>query len=193
MEDTNLTPKESLNVINAMIADTKGRMNENGSTFLLWGWAIFICAIAQFILFQLQLYSYNFFPYFLLIPVGIYTWFHERKKHKHETDSYIGKVMASLWIPLGINLGIIGFLTYPLFQISPTPFLMILLGIGAIVSGGATKFNPLIWGGIICNLIGIGALFPPSLYQPLLLAAGIISADLVPGYIIRNKFRKHYA
>jgi len=193
MENNILTPKESLNVINQMIADTKARMNENGSTFLLWGWAISICAIAQFILFQLQFYSYNYFPYFLLIPVGIHTWFHERKKHKHQKNSYIGKVMTSLWIPLGINLGIVGFLTYPLFQISPTPFLMILLGIGATVSGGATKFNALIWGGIICNLIGIGALLTPYLFHPLLLVAGIIAADLVPGYIIRNKFQKNHA
>ena len=193
MEDTNLTPKESLNVINEMIAETKTQMNENGFIYRLWGWLGTICAIAQFILLHSSLEAYNYFPYFLVIPAFIYTGIHQGRTHRQEKESYIGKVMKILWISVGINLMVIGFLTYPLFQVFPTPFILILAGIGVIVSGGVTKFNPLIRGGIICNLLGIGALFTTPIYQPLLLAAGIIAAELVPGYILRNKFRKHYA
>ena len=33
-----------------MINTAKGRFSENGHLYLLWGWTIFVCSIAQFIL-----------------------------------------------------------------------------------------------------------------------------------------------
>jgi len=193
MQEQEFSPKESLRVINEMIETSKSRINEDGFIYLFWGWLILFCAIAQFVLFQVELYEYNYIPYLIVIPAGIYTGFRQYKKHKKERSNYVTNVMKSLWISLGINLVVFGFLMFSAYQVSPTPFILVLLSIGAIVSGGTVKFNALIYGGIICNIIAIGALFTPSVYQPLLLAAGMISADLVPGYIIRKKYKKAYA
>lgn len=193
MENKSITPQESLQVINDMIANTKSRMNENGFIYLFWGWIIFICALSQFVLLQLELNAFNFYPYFLVIPAGIYTWIHESKKHRQQEDSYINSIMNSLWITLAPNLALVGFLSWPAYQISPIPFLLIFLALGAIVSGSTIKSKPLIVGGIICNLIGISSMFITVVYQPIFLAGGIVSADLIPGYILRIKFNKYNA
>jgi len=189
MKEHTPTPAESLEIIRRMIEGSKARLNENGFIYLFWGWLILLCALAQFALFQAELYAYNYFPYFLLIPAGIYTGIVESRKHRNSADSYLNRVMTVLWVPLAFNLGIIGFFSWPLFELSPTPFLIIFLAIGATVSGGLLRFKPLIWGGILCNMIGLAGLITPTLYHPLLLAAGIVFADLVPGYRLRNKYK----
>jgi hypothetical protein len=186
------SPTESIEIIKRMIEGSKARLNENGFIYLFWGWLILVCALAQFVLLQAELYAYNYYPYFLVIPAGIYTGISEARKHRNSQGSYIHKLMAALWIPLGFNLAIVGFFSGPVIGISPTPFLLIFLAIGATVSGGALRFPALIWGGIICNLVGFAAFLTPSLYQPLLLGAGIIAADLVPGYMLRKKFQMNH-
>jgi Flp pilus assembly protein TadB len=62
-----------------------------------------------------------------------------------------------------------------------------------VASGAALKFKPLIWGGIVCNLVGIAAIFIAYTYHPLFVILGIVAADLIPGYILRNKSKKSYA
>ncbi|HKL37801.1 MAG TPA: hypothetical protein VJ876_02835 [Bacteroidales bacterium] len=126
---------------------------------------------------------------FLLIPAGVYTGIVESRKNRNSADSYLNRVMTVLWVPLAFNLGIVGFFTWPLLELSPTPFILIFLAIGATVSGGLLRFKTLIWGGILCKLTGLAGLITPTFYHPLLLAIGIVFANLVPGYVLRKKYQ----
>ncbi|MFW6095142.1 MAG: hypothetical protein ACOC8S_01745, partial [Bacteroidota bacterium] len=73
MNKNELTPQESLQVINEMIDTSKTRMRENGFIYLFWGWLMMFCALDQFVLLQLEYYEISYYPYFLGIPGGIYT------------------------------------------------------------------------------------------------------------------------
>ena len=50
MQEENISGKESLAIIESMINKAKNQFSENGHLYLLWGWAVFVCSIAQFIL-----------------------------------------------------------------------------------------------------------------------------------------------
>jgi hypothetical protein len=194
MEEKTLTPKESLKVINEMIAGAKTRMKENGFIYLFWGWLILICALSQFILLQTEYADINYYPYFLVIPGAIYTAIVESKKHRKEgTSDYMNKVMTAIWLTAGINMIVAGFVFSPILKSSPVPLILIILALATVVSGAAIKFKPLVWGGIICNLAGIAAVFLDYSYHPILVVVAIIAADLIPGYILRNKYKKQYA
>lgn len=194
MKQDELTPKESLDLINEMISGAKARMNENGFIYLFWGWLISICALGQFILLQTEYAHMNYYPYILVIPAAIYTSIHESRKHRKEgSPNYTSNIMSGIWIAAGMNMLILGFLFSPVLKTSPVPYILIVLALATIVSGAAIKFKPLIWGGIICNLAGILSIFVAYSYHPLLVIAAIIAADLVPGYILRSKFKKTYA
>jgi hypothetical protein len=194
MEEKTLTPKESLNVINEMIAGAKARMNEDGFIYLFWGWLILICALSQFILLQTKYAEYNYFPYFLVIPGAIYTAITESRKHRRqESPDYMNKIMSAIWITAGVNMMIAGFVFAPVIKTSPVPIILIVLGLATIISGAAVKFKPLVWGGIICNAVGIASVFFPYSYHPLIVIIAIIAADLVPGYILRKNYKKSYA
>lgn len=194
MQNKDLTPKESFEVINEVISGAKARMNENGFIYLFWGWLISICALAQFVLLQTDYANINYYPYLLVIPGAIYTAVHEARKHRSEgSPNYTSNIMAAIWIVAGVNMTIVGFLFSPVLKSSPVPLILIILALATIASGAALKFKPLIWGGILCNAAGIAAIFVAYAYHPLLVILAIIAADLVPGYILRNKFRKSHA
>ncbi len=194
MEDKNLTPKESLSLISQMIENSKTRMNENGFIYLLWGWLMSICAIAQFVLLQLEYYEINYYPYFLAIPAGIYTGiYYARESKKEEGSGFLGNIFAALWISVALNILITAFVFSFTFNINPIPFILMFLGIGTIVSGQILHFKILIFGGIICNLLGIATIIIPFIYHPIIAAMAIIAADLVPGYALRNKYKKYHA
>ena len=55
MQSENFSPKDSLLLIDNMINQAKNRFSENGFLYLLWGWLVFFCSIAHFILLKLNL------------------------------------------------------------------------------------------------------------------------------------------
>lgn len=193
MEEQNLTPKDSLRVIQNMIEDSKERFRDNGYIYLFWGWLIIVCALAQFVLLQLEYYEIHFYPYFLTIPAAIYTWFYEARRHRKKSKpTFLSKFFAALWTVIGFNIFLTGFGFGYAFHISPIPFIMILISIAIILSGTMVKFRPLIIGGIICNGLVIVSLFTPTVYYPVIVALALIAAYLIPGYILRNKYKKHH-
>jgi hypothetical protein len=52
------------------------------------------------------------------------------------------------------------------------------------------KFRPLVVGGICCWLLSICAAISTSEFHLLFLAAGVIIAWIIPGYMMRSKFKK---
>ncbi|MDZ7777775.1 MAG: hypothetical protein U5L09_20250 [Bacteroidales bacterium] len=194
MKNVEFTPKESFEVINEVISGAKARMSENGFVYLFWGWLISLCALGQFVLLQTGYADINYYPYFITIPGAIYTAIHEARKHRSErSPNYTSNIMSAIWITAGANMLIVGFLFSPVLQSSPVPHILIILALATVASGAALKFQPLIWGGIVCNLAGIAAIFIGYAYHPLFVILGIVAADLIPGYILRNKSKNSYA
>jgi hypothetical protein len=194
MEDKNLTPKESLSVISRMIESSKTRMNENGFIYLFWGWLMIICALAQFLLIQLEYYEIHYYPYYLAIPAGIYTGiYYSRESKKEQGSSFLGNLFATVWISVGLNILITAFVFSFALNMNPIPFILMFLGIATIVSGQIINFKTLVIGGVICNLLGITTIVMPFVYHPLIAALALVAADLVPGYSLRIKYKKSYA
>jgi hypothetical protein len=190
MEKEELSPKESLRIINEMIENSKERFQDNGYIYLFWGWLVLACALAQFILLQMEYYEIHFYPYFLAIPGAIYTFIYEARRHKESSkSSFPDKFFTALWIATGINLFIVGFGFSFIFNASPVPYILILIAIAVIVSGTVINFKPLVIGGIICNALAIASLFLSGIYHPIVVVLALIAAYLVPGYILRKQYK----
>jgi len=72
-------------------------------------------------------------------------------------------------------------------SLSPTPLILMLAGIATFISGGISKFNPFIFGGI---MLEIGALLTAFVIAPeyhgLVFSASLFLGYLVPGIILRE-------
>ena len=187
-----MTEKESLELITSMINQAKEKVNESGTLYLLWGWLILFCCTVQFV-------GITFFNNPSVYSVWTLTWvvliiqaFYLRKKRKRSrVRTYMREVNGYVWLVFFICLMLLfvidwHFNAYKIFN----PMLLVLYGMPTFLSGIILKFKPLVAGGICCWLLSILSVFTPLDYQVLLIGLAIISAWIVPGYILRYNSKK---
>ena len=189
MEKQDLTPEKSFELINQVINEARTRIEENGSIYALWGLLSTLAALSQFFLLKTGNFSTNYYPYFIMPLGAIYTgYYFYRKKRKNQNQ--IGRMIGFSWWAIIINVFVLSFLLSGILKAQLIPVLLILLGIGTIISAGATRNNLILSAGIVLNLSGLVCFRIEWMYQPLLL--GIVSAVaiLIPGIILMIKQKK---
>jgi len=192
MKSSALTPEESLLLITKTIEETKERFKENGHVFVFWGTLMLIVIGSQFILSILELYKFTMYPVFLY-PVGaIITGIYVRNEYKKNNapKTIIGVIMGSLGWVVGMNLLTMGFLFSAQLGDALAPVFIILLALMIIVSGSTIKFRPLIIGGVIMNLIGLGSFYIDRDYHGFSMMLGAVVAFIIPGILLNYARRK---
>ncbi|MDD4431176.1 MAG: hypothetical protein PHF61_07220, partial [Bacteroidales bacterium] len=70
------------------------------------------------------------------------------------------------------------------------PVFLIFMAFFICISGVTVKYNPLIWGGILLNLIGLATFYFEWQYHPLIMAVGSVVALIIPGILLNNKRKR---
>lgn len=190
METDKLNPIQSLEVIMEAIGDARSKLEEDGFIYIFWGLLIGIASFGQFILLRTGHYEISYFPYFLTILGGAYSFFHYRKKDASGHKNHLSRVIMSLWIMLFLNMTILGFAFAPMLGKNLLPIMLILSGIGMGLSGVIIKKPLLLYAGIFLNLAGIASIMIPWNYQPLALCIGSLVGVFLPGLLIKLR-KKH--
>ena|SRR3984893_5721985 len=193
--DENFSPQQSLAVIHSMIETAKNQFSENGHLYLLWGWIVFICSLAQFFLLSVFQSPYHYMVWMLTWLAFIYQIFYLiKEKRREKVRTYASRITGFVWIVFVILMFLFAFLfgnelgnNY--YKVMSPGFLA-LYGMPTFLSGIILKFRPLILGGIGCWLLSIIALYTPYNYQLLLLSVAMIIAWIIPGYLLRTKYKK---
>ena len=212
-QEKQLTEQESLQLIQQMINKAKGSYHDTGIGPILWGSVITFCSLATFAEVQ-----FNFelpFDVWLLTLIAIIPQIfisiregRMRKVLKYE-DVALGYIWAcfgiSIFLLIHINAGIISHLdpifkdynelkgpheiTFDYASYSTSLFLM-LYGMPSILTGGITKFKPMLYGGILCWLCCIISVYTNIKTDLLLMALSAMAMWLIPGIILRRKYLK---
>ena len=194
-KETNLTHIESLTVIQAMINKAKDQFSENGHLYLLWGWVILICSIGHYILMTFFEYKEASMIWMLTWVAVIYQMYYLWKQgKKRKVRTYTDDIIVWVWLTFVILMFLFGFLFAKAlggqyYQFMNVGFLA-LYGMPTFLSGITIRFKPLITGGITCWILSIVACFVRYEYHLLFLAAAVIMAWIIPGYILRARFKK---
>jgi hypothetical protein len=188
----NMTEKESLALITSMINSAKNQVSETGRLYLLWGWLIFICCTVQFVGLHFFHFEKSYYVWLLTWILFIYQIFFlskERKKRKVKT--YTNEINGFVWLVFFICLVLVIFIGSYLKKYEMiNPVLLVLYGMPTFLSGIILKFKPLIIGGICCWTLSIISVFISGEYQLLLTVAAVIAAWIIPGYILKQNFKK---
>jgi hypothetical protein len=191
MENSTLTPEQSLLLITKTIEETKERFKENGHVLVFWGFLMLIVIGSQFILSLLELYKFTMYPVYLY-PLGgvymIYIWIKEKKKNFPKT--IIGNILGNIGWIIGMNLMIMGFLFSDQLGDAMAPVFIILLSLMVIVSGLTIKSRPLTIGGALVNLIGLGSFFLDRDYHGFSMMLGALVGLIIPGILLNISRRK---
>lgn len=192
MDDRVLSEKESLELISSMINKAKNRFSENGFLYMLWGWGILVCCLAQFVItyyFENKNGQYVWFITWLLMIVNI---FYVRKANKErQLRTYTEELYGIVWAVFIICVFLLMFI---LIQTGNSKSIhaaiLVMYGMPIFLSGIILKFRPLLLGGICCWIFSILSPFVSIEFQLLLIAAAIISGWLIPGYLLQSKYKK---
>ena len=198
MVEENLTPENSLRVIQSMIEKAKNHFSENGHLYLLWGWVVFICSVAQFILLTIVQYEHHYYVWMLCWVAVIYQLIYLRRQHRRQrVKTYADNMVMFIWISffilmllIGFTMGVAGQTAYSKMM---SPVFLAMYGVPTFLCGVLLKFRPLILGGIGCWILSVMAHFIPYDYQLLLLSAAMIIAWIIPGYILKKKYQQQKA
>ena len=187
LDENQLLPQESLDLISKTISQTKDNFKTNSFYFLLWGWLITLASFSFFLLREFTSFQYYFLPFPVLVAAGIIATLSRYSKTKSlsRTETYFGYFFSRLWLVLGLSFIIIVFVTLSQ-QLLPFTYSLILAAFGTLVSGLAMNFKPLIIGGVLFFIASIACVFTPDHYKPLLFAVAALAGYLIPGYLLKS-------
>lgn len=189
------THLQSLELIQSMINKVKDRYSEDGHMYLLWGWVILICSVGHFILLHYLHYEKHYLIWSLTWVAFIYqTIYLYRNKKKRRVKTYTDDIIGFVWITFVILMFLFGFLFGSMLGEEYFKFInpgfLALYGMPTFLSGIILRFRPLVIGGVCCWLLSVVATIIDYDYQLLLLAAAVVIAWIIPGYILRARFKK---
>jgi hypothetical protein len=194
-KETNLSHIESLAIIQAMINKAKDQFSENGHLYLLWGWVVLFCSIGHFYLLKVLNYEHSYMIWMLTWAAVIYQIFYLVKKQKKQrVRTYTDHIVGFIWLTFIVLMFLFGFLFAKLLGPQYYKYINVgflaLYGMPTFLSGITIRFKPLITGGITCWVLSILATFIDPSYQLLFLSVAVIIAWIIPGYILRTRYKK---
>jgi hypothetical protein len=190
MQSDNFSPKESLQLIDSMINQAKNRFSENGFLYLLWGWMVLGCSVGHFILIKLRLFKHPEIIWISCWLVAIYQIIYLVRRGKKATvKTYSENIIGYVWMTFGITMGVVSFIvTKTQSSDLINSLALVLYGIPTFLSGVVMRFKALKLGGIICWSLAVISVFVQPVYILLLLAAAVIAAWIIPGYLLKAKY-----
>ncbi len=192
MAEENFSPQDSLRLIDSMINKAKNRFNENGFLYLLWGWVIFACAIFHFTAIKFNLLKHPDWVWMLTwVTVIVQIIYLARVKKKEKVKTYSDGILDAVWICFGICMLVLTIISsrYNLWMYMNS-FVLMFYGVPTFLSGFVMRFTPLKLGGVACWLFAIASTFVSPMYCLLLLALAVLVAWIIPGYLLRVKFKQ---
>jgi len=182
-----LSPGESLDIISEAIGRTKENIKGQSFYYIMWGWIITIASFSHYILTSFTDFKLHYLPWLILIPLGwIFSITYGIKSEKvRPYESYFDSFLKYLWVVLGVSFIIAVFISVSL-RINPTALVLLLAGIGTLVSGLTLKFKPLSIGGVFLFAFAIASLFVDQSIILLINTIAVIVGYLIPAYLLKN-------
>jgi len=193
--EEDLSPQQSFAVIQSMIETAKNQFSEDGHLYLIWGWVIFFCSLAEFFMISIFYYRYHYMVWMLTWLAFIYQILYLiKRKRRQRARTYSQHIVGFVWMVFVIMMFLFAFLfgseLGDNFYKMMSPGFLALYGMPTFLSGIILKFRPLVIGGIGCWLLFVVSLYIPYEYRLLLLSVAMIIAWIVPGYMLRAKYKK---
>lgn len=203
MENT-LNEKESLRIINEMIAQAKNNFQKGaGDSGIFCGCFVTLIALLNFgLIYWLDNPNTSFHIWWLMIPMMFISKYLKKRNEKESfVKTHIDKIVGAVWTAFPISIAVLLLLIFGLcfvfktsyFSAMITPGILILMGMAQYVTGRAIRLKLYIYGSVV---FWIGALVCVGVYacgnipaQFLVLAVCCLFGLVVPSYQL-NKLAK---
>ena len=181
-----------------VIARTRGKVDMDGAPtggklFPLWGWLTAFFYLAEFVLWQLLHQEWCLWLWIGIPVLGLplMAVILRREHERVHMRTRVSKLVLDYWIFAACAIGLGGFVFGfgGMYEVVENPMICLLVGIGGFITGEATRFRPMIVGGLIGAAMGIGAFLLQGelwVWQMLVIVAVAVSTLIVPGYMFEK-------
>jgi len=190
MEEKQIHPNESLAIISSMIDTAKNKIADDGFLYIFWGWNVLLAAMIHYFTVKVGIPG-GALSWAVLMPLGgLVSAIYGRKQRKKErVRTYVDEYLGYNWMAFLIGL----FITLIMMSVHGWKvsyfFVMLLYGMATFISGGLLRFRPLLIGSLFSFVFAIVSVFAGELDQLLCISAAILCSYLIPGYMLRSKYR----
>lgn len=186
--DQDLTPEQSLKLIETMIGQAKKSFHRMSFYFLLWGILLTLAMASQLIGPSLGWSDHGWGWGVVSILGGIASAIYgSREGRREKAETLADRVLMWLWVGFMITLfatiagaGIAGYTT-------PVGSIMLLTGLPTFTTGQMLKFKPLIIGGIVFWVLGTISFFVDPLWMGILNITGTLFGYVIPGILLKRQ------
>lgn len=186
--EPNLTPEQSLKLIDDMIRQANRSFHRISFYFLLWGVVLIGAMLSEYLAAQAghSLHGRSWGAAGLI--GGLVSAVHgSRQGKKEQAGTAMDRVMLWLWVSFMVTL-VVTIIGYGVAGGgTPAGSILVLTGLPTFVSGQLMKFRPLIFGGLLFWVLGAASYFvAPSLITWLYIAA-MLFGYVIPGYLLKRQ------
>jgi hypothetical protein len=188
----NFSAQDSMHLISSMIYKAKNQFSENGHLYLLWGWTIFFCSVAQFINSEFYFIKNAGWIWTLTWVAIIYqVIFLVKREKKERVKTYTEEINNYIWVVFGIMMFLLTIIVskYEAWYIMYA-LILAMYGVPTFLSGIIFRFNALKIGGIACWILAVVSIFIPAKFVILCLSLAVIIAWIILGYLLQQKYKK---
>jgi len=190
--DNDFSPQESFDLIQRVIDKTRTKYEENGFLITLWGGAVVIAGIAQFIMVKNGLGKQSGFAWlFTMVPLFIFNFIYGYNRKKKSPASVKTTDSASWgWTMAGSMAMLTGFVFGNHFGDAFTTAMFLPFCVAALVSGINLRKPFFVIMSVLAACLAYGALYVPWIYHSLVASSIAFILFFIPGLILRSDYKK---
>lgn len=183
-----LTPSESLKLIETMIGQAKQSFYRSSFYFLLWG-VLLILAMAVNYFFAAQGDPRGSWAWAVVGVVGgIASWaYGAREGKRQQSRTAMDRLMQWIWAGYLATLFVMMIGGSASGSGMSVGSIIVLTGLPTFVTGQLLRFKPLAFGGILFWVLGAVSFFTDMQAQALLYIAAMLLGYLIPGFLLKRR------
>ena len=186
--EKDLTPEQSLKLIDDMIHQAKRSFHRMSFYFLLWGVLLIGAMLTEYVMVSLGHPIYGISWGVVGLVGGIVSSLHgAREGKKAGVSTVMDRVMMWLWSAFVITIVV----TIVGYGVSgggtPAGSILVLTGLPTFVSGQLMRFKPLIFGGLLFWVLGGLSYFTGPHMVTWLYIGAMLFGYVVPGYMLKRQ------
>lgn len=184
--DQELTPTQSLQLIQEMVKQATQSFQKSNFYFLVWGVAFSLAGVTDHLLHTAGVAMHWAIWPLMGILGGIISGVHGAREGKRQgVMTWMDRVQMWLWGSYTVTL-ILVIIAAVSWGRDPNPFVLLLTGLPTFVTGALIRFRPLMIGGMLFWAIGLFSLYALREYSSLVFAFAIMVGYIIPGILLKR-------
>ncbi|MFT3884301.1 MAG: hypothetical protein QM724_02380 [Flavobacteriales bacterium] len=186
--DHEMTPAQSLKLIEEMIGQAKRSFHRQSYYFLLWGVLLIVAMLFNYVMVLNGSPNGGFAWPAVGVLGGILSFIHgSREGRRTHVATMMDRVIMWLWMAFVATLLITMIASASSDHTMPMGSILVLTGLPTVTTGQLMRFRPLILGGVLFWVLGAVCYFVPQTVMVWLYIGAMVFGYLLPGLMLKRQ------